>query len=286
MVLVTDKEYYLDKGLKNKIDLMLERTRKSNTDTLLIIDGEEGLGKSNMAVGIGYYVAYEMARPFTLANIFFDGDKMIEFAVKNEEQVIIWDEAVLSGMASEWRTKVQRLLLKMLMIARKKKHFFIFNIPRVFKLNETIIERAIGLVHVYARGQTQIGHFVYFKKDGKETLHDTWRKKKIKNYRKGYSLHGTFPAVLDKSTIISNEAYDVEKDKAIESILKTDKKAPLKSLAEAKAEIGIDMKERDPSLTWTYISEITGIPERTLSDYRKRKGLPMNTQENSRKLAF
>jgi len=220
-MIVTDKKYSMDKKLIEKLDLICDRFKKK-LDALIIIDGDEGYGKSTMAAAIGYYVARKMRRSFSVDNFFFSAEKLLEKGVSSEEQILIWDEAALAGLAAEWRNKAQRQLIKLLMIARKKRHLYIFNIPKFFKLNEYIaLDRALGLIHVYARKEKHLGRFTYYTKKNKESLFNDWRKKKKRNYKKIRHLHGTFPDVLGK--IIDEEVYNIKKDEAILSLLEQEK---------------------------------------------------------------
>lgn len=219
-MIVTEKEYYMEKKLIQILDMMIDRmTGNRKMDNLLIIDGDEGYGKSTFSAQIGNYVAEKSGRKFSVKNFFFDVDKMTEHAIKTSDQVIIWDEAALAGLASEWQKKEQIKLIKLLMVARKKRHFWIFNIPKFFKMNEYIVvDRAIGLVHVYARNEKQLGRFVYFKKNRKAQLYDKWKKSHVRAYNKFRSFRGTFPSKFDG--IIDEQTYDKMKDEAIMSIHK------------------------------------------------------------------
>ena len=79
-----------------------------------------------------------------------------------------------------------------------------------------IVDRAIGLIHVYSRDETEIGRFVYFKKKNKEKLFYDWKRNRFRSYKKFYSFRGTFPDALSK--LIDEDAYDKAKDAAIMSI--------------------------------------------------------------------
>lgn len=227
MVLVTDKEYYLDPKLKEKLDLMIARM-KHGKDNLILIDGNEGDGKTNISMGIGYYLAYTCGRPFSLENIFFDLDKLIDFAIHTKEQIIIWDEGALGGLASEWWNKNQKKFIKLLMIARKRQHFWIVNIPKFFKLNEYfVIDRSVGLVHVYMQHELHHGYFVYFNQTQKEKLYEDWKRSRVRGYKKWWNFHGRFVMFLQAKDdrfedVISDEEYNKKKDNAIMSI-KVDK---------------------------------------------------------------
>lgn len=215
-MMVTDKTYSMEPRLVEKLDLMAERVTKHKFDNLLIVDGKEGYGKSNLASGVAYYVAWKTGRPFSIDNVFFLVDDMVKFATSTKEQIIWWDEAALGGLASESYTKIQRKLLKLLMVARKKQHFYVFVIPKFFKLKGDIIDRAIGLLHTYSRDEVTRGRFAYYLNESKDKLYDYWTKSRAKAYTQFYDFTGTFGESLP--LIIDENEYDKRKDAAILSI--------------------------------------------------------------------
>jgi len=229
-MIVTDKQFGLDNLLVKQCDLIAKRiSGNSKLDALFIIDGDEGYGKTTLAVQLAYYVAWQTGRPFPFntANLFFNIDEMVKFASETKDQIIVWDEAALGGLSSEGYMKTQIKLLKLLMVARKKRHFYIFNIPKFYRLKEGIVDRAIALVHVYAQFETHLGRFVYYNKATKEALYNAWRTSKKKQYRRFARLRGKFSDHL--ALIIDEEEYDRRKDLAImsiatEPVTKTDKK--------------------------------------------------------------
>lgn len=222
MVRVTDKQYYMEDALKKKLDLMIDRTTGNNKfDNVLLVDGDEGYGKSNIASGIAYYVAHETGRPFDVDWCFFDLEMLSKVAKETEEKILVWDEGALGGLATEWWSKNQRDFIKLLMTCRKKRHFFIICIPKFFKLNEyLVVDRSIGLVHVYARKEYQLGRFVYFSKKAKERLYEKWKRNRKREYKKFSTLRGTFPETL--GLIYDEKLYDKKKEEGIQSIGKTD----------------------------------------------------------------
>lgn len=261
MVLVTDKQYYLDPKLKEKLDLMIARM-KHGKDNLLLVDGDEGDGKTNMSMIVGYYFAHTTNREFNLDHIFFDLDKLIDFAIKTKEQVIIWDEGALGGLASEWWNKNQKKFIKLMMIARKRKHFWVVNIPKFFKLNEYfVIDRSVGLIHVYLSGGTLHGCFVYFNQIQKEKLWETWKKSRVRSYKRWYSFHGRFIMFLGKKRfkdIIDEVKYDKRKDEAIMSIAKEPEKKESEVDMKMRDFLVKKMLEEDPTLTARKIAEKIG----------------------------
>ena len=209
----TDKDLNYDRLLIHKLDLMIERCTKRKFDNLLIVEGDEGYGKTNMAALIAYYVSFKTGRQLSLDNVFFDAEEMVNFAKSTQDQIIWLYEAAIAGLASELQNKIQKKLIKMLMIARKKRHFYIICIPKFYKLNEYIIGRSIGMVRVYAKNETVLGRFVYYNKSCIRNLYNLWRTKKRLEYHKYCIFHGTFANVLGK--IMDEDAYDEKKDAAI-----------------------------------------------------------------------
>ena len=113
------------------------------------------------------------------------------------------------------------------MMARKKRHFFIFNITKFYKFNEYIIvDRPMALIHVYSRKNVESGRFIYIRKKHLENLWRDYRFSKKRSYKKYQSkkVKGTFPDILNikyKNNVLSEfdyGAYEKKKDKAIESI--------------------------------------------------------------------
>jgi len=259
---VTDLDLYMDPRLKEKMDLMVKRsTGKKKMDNLIVIDGDEGIGKSTLSVYLAYYYASKSERTFSVDNIFFDVNKLIQFAQTTEDQIIIWDEAALGGLSIEHSKQHQINLTKLLMTARKKRHLWIFNIPKFFKLNEYIlVDRAIALIHVYARRQLEAGRFCYYKKKAKEKLFYHRIRTRQREYYKYMSFWGTFPNCLTK--IIDEDKYEAMKDEAIASIGKEEKKNRYERRIYEMMKYMIDS-----GLTHKKIAEITGVPRRTVTDW-------------------
>lgn len=204
----------MEKKLVEKLDLICDRVHKQKLDAWIIVDGAEGYGKSNFSVGAAYYCSQMTGRSFSLDNVFFNIDKFVDFVSNTEKQVVVWDEAALGGLASDWQSKIQQKLIQLVMTVRKKRHIVFMNIPRFTKLNEYLaIDRTIALVHVYARNEKQLGRFCYYKKSSKMWVYENYKKKKLGAYQKYLTFTGSFLEVLPK--ILDEKEYDKKKDEAI-----------------------------------------------------------------------
>ena len=212
-------EFAIDKRLKEKIGLMIERVNgKGDQDNYLIVEGDTGSGKTNCSIGICHEIAKATGRPFNVKHIFFDMRKAIDFAKSTKEQIIIFDEPAFDGLKAEWRKKVQIDLVKLLFTARKKRHFIVFNLVKFNKLNTDIIEKAVGMIRVYQRDNSkQERRFLYYKQSSLKALLDAYTRTHTKKYASFVSFHGTLFRYVQPE-IIDNEEYDKMKDEAIMSI--------------------------------------------------------------------
>jgi len=272
ITLQNGNEISIDSYLAKKLDLMCKKVTKHNFDNLLIIDGDEGFGKTNLASAVCGYVSVKTKRELTNDNVFFLIDDMINFAIKTKEKIIWWDEGALGGLASEGYTKVQTKLLKLLYIARKKKHFYVFVIPKFYKLREAIIDRSIALLHVYSRDGITRGRFAYYKTASMDKLFGYWYKKKEKGYNQFYNRCGSFSKTLSK--VINGPKYERQKDKAILSIgndkfSKEDKELNKIKQEYTKLKRSI-AKAVIPNTSKQKMADLLGISSRTLQRWGNR----------------
>ncbi len=272
---VTDKDLYIEPKLKDKLDLMIKRFDKMK-DNVLLIDGDEGDGKTNMAATCAYYIAHTTNRQLTLKdNLYFDLDKLIDYATKTKDQIIWWDEGALGGLAVEWWRKNQIKFVKLLMVARKKRHFFIICIPKFYKLNEYLaVDRSVGLIHVYSPDEVTIGRFVYFTKKRKEKLYETWRKTKSRMYKKYYDFHGMFTKSLSK--VVDEVKYDLMKDEAILSIGGSEETKEDRIDTVRKEVVATVLRNSVPlkvNFTQQKLALLFEVSERTIQRYTRELGL-------------
>lgn len=276
-MLVTDKQYYMENFLVERLDLMCDRVTKYNFDNLILIDGNEGYGKTNLGAGVCYYVSQKTGRPFGIDNIFFDADSLLKFATSTEKQIILFDEAAIALLASESFNKLQITLIKMMMIARKKNHFYVFIIPEVFSLKRYIIRRAIALLRVYSRDEITRGRFAYFTKDSKDSLYQHFRKSGDAAYAQYYNFAGSFPDIL--SQIVDESAYDIKKDTCIKSLGQPNaNNDEILALKEENRRLKM-LYASIPGITQQKLAEHAHISKRTLQRWKNTENLDLMEPE-------
>lgn len=286
--IVTDLKYHLEKKLVRKLDLMIERctNKRNRKDAVLTIEGDEGEGKTNSSVACGYYVKFKTKRDL---HMFFRLEPLIEFAKKTENKIIIWDEPALDFLSSDWWKESNKDLIRLLMTCRKKRHFILLNFVKFYKFCEYIVvDRGLGLIHMYSRKGKYSGRFVYIKKKNLERLYNSYRRGHVRDYYNCKSFGGSFPVVekhMGKMGIIINghkisslEEYEELKDQAIESISGKKKNVHLENLNKLKSAVG---KLQFPIMTQKEFADKLGIASKTMYNWKQMDTEGMLEDEKS-----
>jgi len=277
-MIVTDLKYHLENRLVSKLDIMVHRitNKTSRKDAVFICEGAEGEGKTNSSEAIAYYIKYKTGRDI---HMFFKLNTMIEFAKSTENKIIIWDEPSLDSLSVDWAKEINKNLLRLLMTCRKKRHFFILNFTKFYKFSEyVVVDRAIGMIHMYSRNNTLPGRFMYIKKGSLEFLYNSFRFKKKRDYKGAMAFGGSMPIVekyMDKMGIniegVPNcnlEQYEELKDKAIASIgqKKRDRSKHYQNLQIFKKRIGY---LKCPIMNHQELAEQLGVSRRSFYLWQK-----------------
>lgn len=228
MAKVTKFDYALDNRMIPKFDAMIKRCtdESKKQDAVVIFEGKEGTGKTTYSIALAYYVAHKTGRYFGADHVFFKIEDLIEKYQSTTGQIFVWDEPALQ-MLSRDKTKVVTDLTRLLMMARKNRHFLIINIAHFNKFNDYIIaDRPVGMVKVYETKRKQI-RALYIPQANLRKLWDDYKRRYKKNYWQYRSrlvnIHG-FPDVLNpkyKFNVLSefdNDLYEQKKDEAIQMI--------------------------------------------------------------------
>jgi len=162
-------DYYIDPILKEELDRIKEAVITKDRDYVLVIDGEEGSGKSVLAMQIAKY----LDERFNLDNICFRSDQFLERLKKAPRfSCIVLDEAYHAINARSSLTEVNKSLIGVATEMRQRNLFVIVVIPSFFGLDKYFaLWRCRALIHVYFGRDGSRGHFVIFPKNAKKLLY-------------------------------------------------------------------------------------------------------------------
>lgn len=175
--------------VKEQLDNIKKRVLNKDRDFVLVIDGEEGSGKSVLAMQIAKY----LDPAFNLDRIVFNSDDFLK-TIKNPNtkkgSAIVLDEAFAAANSRASLTEVNRAMIGVATEMRQKNLFVIFCIPSFFDLDKYFaLWRCRALFHVYFT-PTEDRRYVIFPKDHKKLLYLTG--KKTYSYSKPYSPYPPF----------------------------------------------------------------------------------------------
>jgi hypothetical protein len=150
----------------------------ANFDSLILITGEKGSGKSSFAI----MLAREWCR---LLGIMFDSDKHIAYSNRQVQekidkldkfQPLICDEAINFATSEAWNLKSNKELKKKLGQVRTKHLFYILCFPlKIMKVDKVYLDSYVNYwIDLIGRGRGAL-----FVKD-KNPVHDSWR---LKDFR-------------------------------------------------------------------------------------------------------
>lgn len=275
---------YEEKLIK-KLDVMCDRVTKKHPslDACLENSGYEGEGKTNASLVEAAYIKKKTGRNI---NLFFLTSSCLKFAQSTEEQLIILDEPVFESLSTDHASRLSKDFLRLTSTMRKKRHFFIINFAKFWKFPDfLVVDRALGMVHLYSRNGTDPGRFFYIRKKNLESLWNAYKKSGKRLYGKLKSFGGRFPYIMDdmfdklditvegKPHATLND-YQNLKDKAIAAIgndeLKKSKKEieSDRKLNEMRAKFALIVKEFD--LPQEKVANLMGISSARIREWRQK----------------
>lgn len=177
-----------------KIDVM-----KKDKDWVAVYDGEEGSGKSVLAM----QHAMLLDPKFNLKNICFNADQFLDrLKTAPKYSCILLDEAYNAANSRAALTEVNRAMIGVATEMRQRNLFVLIVLPTFFDLDKYFaIWRCRSLFHVYFDKKTgDRGRYVLFPKNAKKMLYLTG--KKFYNYSKPRS---PYPPCLFRNQYVVNE---------------------------------------------------------------------------------
>lgn len=167
-------DYYISPPSEKELDRIKKAVINKDRDFVMVIDGEEGSGKSVLA----QQVARKLDPNFCIENICFNADQFIERLKKAPKySCIVLDEAFSSANSRSALTEVNRSLIGVATEMRQRNLFVIIVIPSFFDLDKYFaLWRCRALFHVYFDKTGGRGNYIIFPKSKKKYLYLTGKK--------------------------------------------------------------------------------------------------------------
>jgi len=172
--MVDKLDYYISPPSEKELDRIKKAVINKDRDFVMVIDGEEGSGKSVLA----QQVARRLDPKFCIDNICFNADQFIERLKKAPKySCIVLDEAFSSANSRSALTEVNRSLIGVATEMRQRNLFVIIVIPSFFDLDKYFaLWRCRALFHVYFNKDGGRGSYIIFPKSKKKYLYLTGKK--------------------------------------------------------------------------------------------------------------
>lgn len=174
------QELYIDPILKKELDRIKRAVINKDRDYVLVIDGEEGSGKSVLAMQIAAYLDPQ----FNANKLCFNADQFID-TIKHTSKYscVVLDEAFSASSSRASLTEVNRAMVGIGTEMRQQNLFVIMVIPSFFDLDKYYaLWRCKALIHVYFTNDGGRGRYYIFPKTAKKLLY--LNGKRFYNYTK------------------------------------------------------------------------------------------------------
>lgn len=183
------KELWIAPMMKDLLDKVKKKVLTKDRDFVAIVDGEEGSGKSVLAMQIAAYLDPD----FNLDKVVFNSDeflKIIKDPKTKRGACIVLDEAFAAANNRASLTEVNRAMIGVATEMRQKNLFVLMCIPSFFDLDRYFaLWRCRTLFHVYFTPDED-RRYIVFPKDLKKLLYLTG--KKTYSYSKPHSTYPPF----------------------------------------------------------------------------------------------
>lgn len=205
-----DQRYMVDGVLAKELLKIRKRVTMKDEDYFFVVDGEEGGGKSVLAMQLAFLVD----PTFTLSRVVFTPEDFKEAILSADKgQAIVFDEAFRGLSSKGAMSQVNKLLIELMMECRQKNLIVFVVMPTFFMLERYVaLWRAKGLFHVYRKKGLR-GYWMFFNKQKKKMLYIRGRNKFFSYAWPKSSFHGRFT----NHYTLDEEAYRKKKADSLQS---------------------------------------------------------------------
>lgn len=185
--------FYMDGTIYNQLNnKVIPAVKKKDFDYMMVIDGEEGSGKSVLAMQL----AKVLDPDFSLDHIAFTPDDFVHIVTTaKQHSCIVFDEAFTGLSSRSSFSEVNRLMVGLMMEMRQRNLFIIIVMPSIFMLERyVVLHRAKCMFHVFINDKGSRGEWIFY---NRRRMKNLWMygKKDYNYYAENYMLVGHFSDV-------------------------------------------------------------------------------------------
>lgn len=126
-------------GIASSLVNSLQIRRLSQGHSVLGIQGDPGVGKSTLALGL----ALSLEHAFSVKNVYYNREEWATIAGAKKGSVFILDEGANVAMNRTWQEKSQVKLMQLLNMIRQRHHTLIWCTPNLQRLDVILREDLI-----------------------------------------------------------------------------------------------------------------------------------------------
>lgn len=202
--------FYMDNRLNKEMDKVVGAVVEKDKDRFFVVDGGEGVGKSVFTLQL----AARVDPSFCLERVTFKPHTFREAILgASKGQAVVFDEAFTGLSSRASLSRINHLLVSLMMEMRQKNLFVFIVLPTIFLLDKYVaLWRSVGLFHIYTH-KGKRGFWMYFNKHKKKLLYLNGRQE----YRysgKGIPTSGFRGRFYDQY-VVDEADYRAKKRKAL-----------------------------------------------------------------------
>ena len=162
-------EFYLDENTKNNLDVIKKRVVERGWDSVILVAGLPGAGKSHFV----QFLARYLDENFKAEDYSFDADEWIEQTnTKPKHSSIILDECFEQLNSKVTLSKDYQKMISHIQLLRQQGHFLFLLLPNFFDLGKSMsLYRSSILFVIYTDEEGRRGRFACYDRTTKKQLY-------------------------------------------------------------------------------------------------------------------
>jgi len=212
------KDYIKDDYLRSNLMRVVDKTYK-DYPTVIIIWGPTRSGKSTLAAQCAHFLSLNLKVPYSVDNIYFDSESLFNHAKQGRKRWIYHaDEAANDLMGEEWSKKVQKNIIKLLLMGAKFNQIYILCIPEFELLRKAIVRyRHTRFLETTINEDTQErGKWNLYTHETGKYMYNMIKKERFDKIKEiNAACWGHFSGKMD---FIDIDKYEKKKDQALEQL--------------------------------------------------------------------